>query len=350
LITRRCPRCQSTYPPPARFCVRDGSPLVEVAGFKSGPLPSPTSLKRTAEQPALRADDEAATLSGALLDDRYQIMRKIGEGGMAYVYLAEDRGTGATLAIKVLSPRLATESGPTARLRREAQLAMRLNHPNVCRILRYAENAQGLRYLVMPYLDGETLSDLEVREGPLSVRDALPLLAQICAGLQHAHSIDIIHRDLKPENVMLVPDRRSPGGIRAVVMDFGLAKELRPGAEVQKLTSTGVVLGTPEFMSPEQIRGKGLDGRSDIFALGVLAFELLSGELPFSGGTAQELMIARLKGQARAMRTFRPDIPPRMEEVIAKALTRDREGRYPTMDAFSQALADMGSTASPTAQ
>lgn len=350
MITRRCPRCQSTYSPPARFCVRDGSPLVEVAGFRSGALSSQTSLKRTAEQPALHADDEAATLSGATLDDRYQVMRKIGEGGMAYVYLAEDRETGATVAVKVLSPRIAAESASSARLRREAELAMRLNHPNVCRILRYAENADGLRYLVMPYLDGETLSDREVREGPMSAREALPLLVQMCAGLQHAHSIDIIHRDLKPENVMLVPDRRLPGGIRAVVMDFGLAKELRSGPEVQKLTSTGVVLGTPEFMSPEQIRGKELDGRSDIFALGVLAFELLSGELPFSGGTAQELMVARLKGQARAMRTFRPDIHPRMEEVVAKALTRDRGGRYPTMDAFAQALANAGSTTSSITQ
>lgn len=323
--------------------MRDGSPLVEVAGFGSGAVSSPPSLKRTAEHPALRPDDKAATLSGVVLDGRYRIVRKLGEGGMAYVYLAEEQGTNVKLAIKVLSPSLANEADSAARLRREAELAMRLNHPNVCRILRYDETAEGLRYLVMPYLQGETLSDREVRKGTMPVHEGILLLVQICAGVQHAHSIQILHRDLKPENVMLVPDRRMPGNVRAVVMDFGLAKELRAGPEIQKLTSTGVVLGTPEFMSPEQIRGKTLDGRSDIFALGVLAFEMLSGELPFSGGTAQELMMARLKGQPRAMRTFKPDIPQRVESVVAKALTREREGRYPTMDAFSKALTETSS-------
>ncbi len=207
--------------------MRDGSPLVEVAGFGSGAASPPPSLKRTAEQPALKPDDAAATLSGVMLDDRYQILRKLGEGGMAYVYLAEEQGTNVQLAVKVLSPRLASEADSAARLRREAELAMRLNHPNVCRILRYDETTEGLRYLVMPYLEGETLSDREVREGTMPVHEGIPLLVQICAGLQHAHGIHILHRDLKPENVMLVPDRRMPGNVRAVVMDFGLAKELR---------------------------------------------------------------------------------------------------------------------------
>ena len=134
----------------------------------------------------------------------------------------------------------------------------------------------------------------------------------MCRGLQHAHELQIIHRDLKPENVMLVPDGTGDGGeprYRAVVMDFGLAKERRAGPEVAKLTATGIVLGTPEFMSPEQIRGKPLDGRSDVYALGILAFELFTGQLPFAGKSAQETMIARLRGSPAKLRDLRPELP-----------------------------------------
>jgi len=153
----------------------------------------------------------------------------------------------------------------------------------------------------------------------------------MCQGLGHAHDLQIVHRDLKPENVMLVPDPSAPTGTRAVVMDFGLAKERRASPDVVKLTATGIVLGTPEFMSPEQIRGKPLDGRSDIYALAVLAFELFTGQLPFSGKSAQETMIARLRGAPLQLREVKADLPAKLEAVIAKALSVNPAERYSSM-------------------
>ncbi len=260
------------------------------------------------------------------------------------MYAAREVGSDARLAIKVLSSRLVRDPAAAARLQREAQLAQRLNHPNVCPILGVGLSPDGLHYLVMPYLDGETLCERELREGPMPMGVGLGLVRQIGHGLSHAHGHQVLHRDLKPENVMLVPDASTPQRIRAVVMDFGLAKEFEAGPDVRKLTATGIVLGTPEFLSPEQVRGKALDARSDVFALGVLAFELLTGQLPFSGDTAQDVMLARLQGRPRRLRTFLPDAPESLEAAIAKALTRDPAGRYPTMDAFAEALAPLDRT------
>ena len=300
------------------------------------------SRVRTAAQPTLGSGDLAGTQAGQTLDGRFRIVRKVGEGGMAHVYHAHDLVVDRAVAVKVLSPRLMNDATSAARLRREAQLASGLDHPNVCPILAFGESAGGLRYLVMPYLEGETLNAWELREGAAGIEFGVSLLTQMCLGLHYAHSLHILHRDLKPENVMLVPDEGEPDNLRAVIMDFGLAKELQAGTEVRKLTSTGVVPGTPEFMSPEQIRGMPLDARSDIFSLAVLAFELFTGELPFPGDTAQDVMRARLAGRPRVMRTFRMDMPQGIEAVVAKALTRDPAGRYPTMETFAEALAPFG--------
>jgi serine/threonine-protein kinase len=281
--------------------------------------------------------DRASTLSNQILDARYQVLKKLGEGGMSYVYLAKEISSDATVAIKVLSPRLATDKSSVERLRREAGLAMRLDHPNVCRILRLGESEDGLIYLVMPFLKGELLSDREVRGGPMDMTLGVTLLKQMCAGLHHAHELQIIHRDLKPENVMLVPDDN--GGVeRAVVMDFGLAKERRADPAIAKLTATGIILGTPEFMSPEQIRGKPLDARSDIYALGIVAFEMFTGKLPFQGRNAQEMMIARLRSQPIAIRTLRADVPDAVEKALTKALQTNPDDRFSSAIEFAEAL------------
>jgi serine/threonine-protein kinase len=265
-------------------------------------------------------------------------MKKLGEGGMSYVYLAKEISSGETVAIKVLSPRLASDRSSVERLRREAGLAMRLDHPNVCRILRLGESEDGLIYLVMPFLKGELLSDREVRGGPMDMALGVMLLQQMCAGLHHAHELQIIHRDLKPENVMLVPDDGG-GAERAVVMDFGLAKERRADPAIAKLTATGIILGTPEFMSPEQIRGKPLDARSDIYALGIVAFEMFTGKLPFQGRNAQEVMIARLRSQPVAIRTLRSDVPDVVDRALTKALQTNPDDRFATALELAAALA-----------
>jgi serine/threonine-protein kinase len=260
---------------------------------------------------------------------------------MSYVYRAEEIGTDRIVALKILLPRLSRDPASVERLRREATIAMRLDHPNVCPILRLGETAERLIYLVMPFLEGEPLSEHEARRGPFSAAEGVPLLIQMCHGLQHAHELGIIHRDLEPENIMLVPAPGEKSGepeFRAVVMDFGLAKERRAGSELAKLTATGIVLGTPEFMSPEQIRGKPLDGRSDVYALGVLAFELFSGRLPVHGKSAQETMIARLRGQPLRLREVKPDFPSKVEAVINRALAMDPIERYGSMTELALAF------------
>ena len=341
--------------------MRDGTPLVEVAAPDAVTPVSPTPVSpvsptadgrhahRVSDPDVVPADVAEAqrfsTLSGQVLDGRYRIARKIGEGGMSWVYQADETATGRTVAIKVLTPRLSRDRDSVERLKREAGIATRFDHPNVCPILRFGQTPDGLLYLVMPYLSGETLSDFEGRRDPVPVDEGLAILVQSCHGLQHAHDLGIIHRDLKPENIMLVPDERNgSGAVRAVVMDFGLAKERRAGPEVVKLTQTGIVLGTPEFMSPEQIRGKPLDGRSDIYAMGILAFELFTGKLPFTGKNAQETMIARLRGHPVSVRSMRPDLPAKLDAVIERALAIAPADRFGSMEEMAKAFESSAST------
>src|SRR5512144_1812924 len=350
---RRCPKCKTVYSDSARFCPRDGSMLVDVQGAPATPVPTtphgpppgtprtPAGAATAVRTPPIKPPpslDRASTLSNQMLDARYQVMKNLGEGGMSYVYLAKEISTGQEVAIKVLSPKLASDKSSVERLRREAGLAMRLDHPNVCRILRLGESEDGLIYLVMPFLHGELLSAREVREGPMDLAHGLSILRQVCAGLEHAHSLQIVHRDLKPENIMLVPNE--DGSDHAVVMDFGLAKERRADPSIAKLTATGIILGTPEFMSPEQIRGKALDARSDVYALGIVAFEMFTGKLPFQGRNAQEMMIARLRGSPTPLRTLRPELPPALEKAIAKALETNPDSRFPSTLAFAEALSE----------
>jgi len=261
---------------------------------------------------------------------------RLGEGGMSFVYEATDVHTGKELAIKVLSPKLSRDSNSVQRLRREAGLAMRLKHPYVCRILRLGETEDGLIYLVMPYLRGELLSDREGKIGPMAPQEGLGYLVQCCAGLHYAHRQNIIHRDLKPENIMLV--RESDGTDTAVIMDFGLAKQSQADPSMAKLTATGIILGTPEFMSPEQIRGKDIDARSDVYALGIVAFEMFTARLPFEGRTPQEMMISRLRGKPTPLRKFRSDFPTQLEAVLMQSMATDPGDRFPTALDFGKAL------------
>lgn len=317
--------------------------MVEVSAPAAPASTGATAASKTAVRQAPKpktghAADPAGTLSDQILDNRYQVTRKLGEGGMSFVYEAREINTGESVAIKVLSPKLGRDQSSVERLRREAGLAMRLDHPNVCRILRLGETEDGLIYLVMPYLKGDLLSDREVKRGPMSPEVGVALLVQSCAGLHYAHQLNIVHRDLKPENIMLVPE--ADGSDRAVIMDFGLAKENRAGSGLAKLTATGIILGTPEFMSPEQIRGKALDARSDIYAIGIVGFEMFTGKLPFQGRNAQEMMIARLRGQPIPLRQYRADFPPKLEKVLMQSMDSNPDSRYADARQFGLALID----------
>jgi serine/threonine-protein kinase len=280
-------------------------------------------------------------LIGQTIAGRYRIDAFIGQGGMAYVYLARDLADNHEVAIKVLLPQLAIDEDSVERLRREAVIAMRLDHPNVCNILAVGETDELPIYLVMPYLAGEPLALRELRGGPMAVDDAIPILVQVCDGLEHAHELHILHRDLKPENVMLVPDKEINGGKRAVLLDFGLAKVLRDEPGLVGLTRSGFTIGTPEFMSPEQVLGKELDWRSDQYGLGVLAFEMFTGRVPFEGATPQEVTLARLKSRPRPIRELRPELPARLEEVIGRTLATEPDARFPSMKDARSAFASV---------
>jgi eukaryotic-like serine/threonine-protein kinase len=354
----RCPTCGSTYAADAKFCTKDGTRLVAAS---SAPVPAAAAAGGTGggaaaapanplvvsfpRPPAAAGCGEPkpapahANLVGQVLDKRYKIERKLGEGGMSFVYLATDISTQQQFAIKVLSEALSQDANAMARLRREAALGMRLAHPNVCHIMRLGETEDGLVYVVMPYVNGEILADRNNRLGHLSLPDTVKFVKDIAAGLSVAHDLKIVHRDLKPENIMIC---RGPNATEyAVVMDFGLAKERKAEGELQKLTATGIILGTPEFMSPEQLRGKPLDPRTDIYSLALMTYEMLTGKLPFQGRTQQEMMIARLRSDPIPIRRMRPDfdIPEAVEKVLNKAMSRSPEDRYQTTVEFGEALA-----------
>ncbi len=280
-------------------------------------------------------------LVGTVLDGLYRIEGKIGEGGMSIVFLATEMATRHRLAIKVLSQELSRDTNAMARLRREASMGARLSHPNVCSIMRLGETRDGLVYVVMPFVDGELLVDRTTRLRQLALDEVVRHVRDIAAGLDAAHRVGIVHRDLKPENVMVSPAADAPGGERAVVLDFGLAKERRTGAAVEKLTKTGMVVGTPEFMSPEQLRGKAIDGRTDVYALALMTYEMLTGTLPFRAKTQQESMIARLKSDPMPLDRMRPDLhlPEVVNRVIMKGLARDPKDRYQSAPEFAAALA-----------
>ncbi|HEY4129876.1 MAG TPA: serine/threonine-protein kinase [Gemmatimonadaceae bacterium] len=342
----RCPTCGNNYPDDANFCTRDGTRLIGTAANPptAVPVSSESSVStRLQTAKSARAERNASALGhsqlvGSTLQGRYEIVRKVGEGGMSFVYLANDIATRERYAIKVLSSSLSQDANAMARLKREASLGMRLAHPNVCHIIRLGETEDGLVYVVMPFVEGEILADRTMRLGQISLAETARFLRDMAAGLTVAHQLKIVHRDLKPENVMI--SKQQGGRDYAVVLDFGLAKERRAGGELQKLTATGIILGTPEFMSPEQLRGKTLDARTDIYSLGLMTYEMLTGKLPFQGRTQQEMMIARLRSDPLPLKKLRPDIefPEAIERVLARSIARDPEDRYQTAAEFSDAF------------
>lgn len=340
----RCPTCGSIYGDDARFCTKDGGRLMPYGAGAAPVAPAapgesrPTTPRLNPTPGPQRPVINHANMAGQVLDGRYAIVKKVGEGGMSFVYLAHDVSTNERYAIKILSPALSKDENSMARLRREAALGIRLAHPNVCNIVRLGETEDGLVYVVMPYVEGEILADLNHKMGVIPLPLAVEWVVQVAAGLNVAHELKIVHRDLKPENIMICA--RPDGTKYAVVMDFGLAKERKAGGELEKLTATGIILGTPEFMSPEQLRGKPLDPRTDIYSLALMMYEMLTGKLPFEGRTQQEMMIARLRNDPIPLRQRRPgmDFPVAVEQVLMKGMARNADDRYNTTLEFAAAL------------
>jgi serine/threonine protein kinase len=355
-MSTRCPTCGTVYGEEAKFCTKDGGRLMPFGGSSVAPItpqpgtagsapivespsvPRPTSARANTPEIAMKQVVNHANLAGQVLDGRYAIVKKVGEGGMSYVYLAHDVSTNERYAIKILSPNLSKDENAMARLRREAALGIRLAHPNVCHIVRMGETEDGLVYVVMPFVEGEILADLNNKLGFLPLPLTVQFIGEIASGLHIAHELKIIHRDLKPENIMIC--KRPDGTQYAVVMDFGLAKERKAGGELEKLTATGIILGTPEFMSPEQLRGKPLDPRTDVYSLTLMTYEMLTGKLPFEGRTQQEMMIARLRNDPIPLRERRPgmEFPENVEKVLLKGMARNADERYSTTIEFASEL------------
>jgi TolB-like protein len=277
------------------------------------------------------------------LADRYAIEREIGHGGMATVYVAEDRKHRRPLAIKVLRAELAAALGPE-RFLREIEIAARLNHPHILPVYDSGE-AAGFLYYVMPFVDGETLRDRLNRETQLSVAEAVRLATEVADGLNYAHHHGVIHRDIKPENILL-------SGGHAVVADFGIARAISE-AGGDRLTETGITLGTPAYMSPEQGLGQtDIDGRSDLYSLGCVLYEMLAGEPPHSGPTTQAVIAKRMSGTVPSVRTVREAVPEALDMVLTRALARVPADRFATVgelaDALNRAAAGPGWVAQPT--
>ena len=273
--------------------------------------------------PDISMPDIPTTLAGALAD-RYRLERELGQGGMATVYLAEDLKHRRKVALKVLRPELAATLGPV-RFLREIEVAARLQHPHILPLHDSGE-AQGFLYYVMPFVDGENLRGRLTRKGELPVHDAVKLLAEVADALAYAHSQGVVHRDIKPDNVLL-------SGRHALVTDFGVAKAVSEATGRQQLTTAGIALGTPAYMAPEQAAADPhLDHRVDIYALGVLGYELLAGRPPFTGPSPQEVLAAHVTQQAEPVTTRRPAVPVELGTIIMKCLAKRPADRWQTAD------------------
>ena len=267
-------------------------------------------------------------LQGAL-GDRYEVLGEVGRGGMATVYRAHDHRMGRTVAIKVLHPQLAFLLG-SERFRREVSIVGALQHPNIVPVYE-SEDHDGLLFFTMPLVDGETLRARLERETPLPLDEALGIAEEVAQALDHAHGHGIVHRDIKPENILLA-------GRRAVVADFGVARAITEAGE-DRLTSAGIAVGTPAYMSPEQAAGaEHVDGRSDIYALGCVLYEMLSGEPPFTGPSAQAVLARQIQEPPRSLRVVRRTVSPALQQVVEKALAKLPADRYATAGAFVAAL------------
>ncbi len=301
---KSCPVCGATYPVDFAVCPRDGTALIEVGSWSDG----------------------------TVIRGKYRILAKIGQGGMGSVYKALHLAFDEMRALKVMSPELVTNEIFVRRFKQEAVIARKLKHPNAVRVDDIDEAEDGRPFIVMEFIEGQSLKALIRDIGPIPAPRACSIVKQVAAGLGAAHALGMVHRDIKPDNIVLI---ESPEGEQAKVLDFGIAKlkEARLGAAGGgTLTGTGVVVGTPQYMSPEQAMGKRgdeLDGRSDLYSLGIVMYQMLTGELPFKADTSMEMLLAHMQRLPTPIRTLRPgvEIPDGVANLVMKCLEKKRDMR-----------------------
>jgi serine/threonine protein kinase len=303
-----CPQCGNEYELDQRFCPKDGSTLKAQGGSDGN-------------------------LVGQIIADRYHIVQKLGEGGMGQVYLSQHVRMKRKSAVKVMNPGMVHDPDAISRFNREAENASQIAHPNVAAIYDFGETSDGLIYLAMEFIEGEPLTKTLKTIGALPASRAANIAKQVADGLSAAHDLGIVHRDLKPDNIMIAKAR--DGSDQVKIVDFGIAKAME--SNEQKVTRTGLSIGTPEYMSPEQLAGDKLDHRTDIYSLGLVAFSMFTGHLPFPSVTSKEALIMRLTDRPRTLAQIRTDIawPAALQTVMDRALANDADERY-------QKVADFG--------
>src|SRR5678815_756180 len=271
------------------------------------------------------------TLIGMMFDGRYRILRKLGSGGMANVYLAEDEELGRRVAIKILNDRHANDDQFVERFRREAKNAAGLSHPNIVSIYDRGDS-EGTYYIAMEYVEGRTLKELLVARGPSPLGIAIDYTRQILSALRFAHRNGIVHRDIKPHNVIV------DGEGRVKVMDFGIA---RAGAASQ-MTEAGSIIGTAQYLSPEQARGAPVDQTSDLYSVGVVLYEMLTGQVPFTGDTPLEIAMKHLSEVPAPPSELRPEVPHDLDSAVLRALAKDPCLLYTSDAADERSSVDLG--------
>ncbi len=323
----QCPRCGSVAHPGQKFCEQCGTPLPENGGVGAASVGPPT-------------DNVAQGLVGRTIAGKYKVVKLLGEGGMGCVYVAE-QSMGTTtrkVALKTLHLELSSDPKIRARFEREVATVAHLEHPNTIKVFDSGTADGGMLYIVMELAVGRTLADLIEKEGALDPDRAAKILIQVCGSLEEAHAHGIVHRDLKPENIMLVERLGQKDVVK--VLDFGIAKNRDEENRGAKLTQQGTVLGTPPYMSPEQFTGAALDVRSDIYSLGVVAYEMLTGRLPFEAASAFEWATLHMTAQPRPIeeQPMGSRVPVVMREAVHRALRKIPSERFSSITEFAAAL------------
>ena len=334
-----CAKCGKQIPDGNRFCTKCGSkvfdagsePPTVITPFGSGPVPE---------------SGEANISPGRTLDGRYRLDALLGSGGMGAVYRAARVNIGDEVAIKVLHSEFVRDPGAVERFRREAQAAARLKHPNVVTIHDFGITGDGMAFLVMEMVEGQSLRDIIKEQGTLPQSTVAGIISQVCAALDEAHNHNIVHRDLKPDNIIVA---NSPSGLRVKVLDFGVAKLKDLAVGKDSLTKTGMVVGTPHYMSPEQCMAEELDGRSDIYSLGVMLYEMLSGRVPFDAPSFSAIVMKHVTNFPPPLSEIVSEISPAAEAVVMQALEKQRESRPQTAGELARNFtAAVEATARPT--